>query len=54
MDELDEEYPQYNFAENRGYWDPDHEEALIFYGACDEHRRSCRLVRRIERERLEG
>ena len=40
-------YPEYRFAENKGYGTPDHLEALRAYGPCDLHRRSFRPVREL-------
>ena len=37
---LDEKYPQYGFARNKGYGTREHIEALKKYGPCPEHRRS--------------
>lgn len=38
--ELDEKYPEYNFAKNKGYGTKEHTEAIKKYGLCDAHRRS--------------
>lgn len=35
-----EQYPQYNFAENKGYGTAAHIEAILKYGRCPIHRRS--------------
>ena len=40
MIELDEKYPQYGFARNKGYGTAEHIAALKEYGPCPEHRRS--------------
>lgn len=40
MRELDEAYPQYGFAKNKGYGTAQHIAALKEYGPCPEHRRS--------------
>lgn len=40
MRELDAEYPQYGFANNKGYGTKQHIEALRKYGPCPQHRRS--------------
>ncbi len=40
MRELDERYPQYGFARNKGYGTKEHIDALREYGPCPEHRRS--------------
>lgn len=37
---LDEKYPMYGFARNKGYGTPEHIAALRKYGPCPEHRRS--------------
>lgn len=44
MVELDEEYPQYGFARNKGYAAPEHLEALREYGPSPEHRLTFRKV----------
>jgi ribonuclease HII len=38
MVELDAEYPDYGFAEHKGYVTPEHSEALLRHGPCREHR----------------
>jgi len=38
--ELDKEYPEYNFAKNKGYGTKEHTEAIKKYGLCKIHRRS--------------
>ena len=40
MVELANEYPQYGWAENKGYSAPDHLAALRVHGPCHQHRRS--------------
>lgn len=40
MIELDEKYPQYGFARNKGYGTAEHITALRRYGPCPEHRQS--------------
>lgn len=37
---LDEKYPQYGFARNKGYGTAEHIAALEKYGACPQHRRT--------------
>jgi ribonuclease HII len=37
--ELDRHYPQYGFAEHKGYSTPQHLEALTKHGPCEHHRR---------------
>ena len=38
-------YPQYNFAQHKGYATPEHLEALRCWGPCDLHRRTFRGVK---------
>jgi len=40
LTELDQRYPQYQLARNKGYGTPEHLEALRQYGPCPEHRRT--------------
>lgn len=40
MRQYDSLYPQYGFANHKGYGTPDHLEALRLYGPCPIHRRS--------------
>jgi ribonuclease HII len=40
MAEAHEEFPGYNFRQNKGYGTPDHQEALRRLGPCPLHRRS--------------
>jgi len=40
MCEMDKKYPQYNFAEHKGYCTPFHISALKHYGRSPVHRRS--------------
>jgi len=40
MRELDEKYPMYGFARNKGYGTAEHIAALKKYGPCPEHRRT--------------
>lgn len=42
---LHERYPQYGFADHKGYGTPEHLAALKLHGACPEHRRSFAPVR---------
>jgi ribonuclease HII len=44
MVELDEEYPEYGFAEHKGYTTPEHSAALDRHGPCPIHRRSYQNV----------
>lgn len=45
MRELDLKYPQYLLAKNKGYYTPEHLEALARYGPCPEHRKTFRPVK---------
>ena len=45
MRELDAVYPQYGFAQHKGYGTDAHRRALSRYGPCDEHRRSFEPVK---------
>ncbi len=45
MREVDEKYPQYGFAQHKGYGTKFHMEALKVYGACEIHRKSFGPVR---------
>ena len=38
--ELDEIYPQYGFAKNKGYGTADHIEAIKKFGPCPLHRKT--------------
>ncbi|HOZ46520.1 MAG TPA: ribonuclease HII [Candidatus Hydrogenedentes bacterium] len=40
MDELDAQYPQYGFAQHKGYGTRDHLEAIKRHGPCAVHRKS--------------
>ena len=46
MTELHQEYPQYGFAQHKGYPTPDHLKRLKQLGPCPAHRRSFAPVRR--------
>lgn len=48
MDTLHRRYPEYGFAENKGYGTPGHRQALARYGPCPEHRLSFRGTGRRE------
>jgi len=50
MVELDAEYPQYGFAEHKGYAAPEHLRALAVYGPCPVHRLTFQSV--VPREAL--
>ena len=45
MDRLAEEYPQYGWAENKGYPTAAHREAIARFGVTPYHRKSFRLLR---------
>ena len=45
MRQLDEKYPQYGFAQHKGYGTAFHIEALKVYGACPIHRKSFARVK---------
>lgn len=45
MEALDQRYPQYGFAEHKGYPTRKHQECIARYGICPEHRRSFAPVR---------
>ncbi len=40
MEELDEKYPQYKFAKNKGYGTKDHVQALLSFGPIEIHRKT--------------
>lgn len=46
--ELGGRFPEYGFAEHKGYITPAHSEALTAHGPCSEHRRSYVNVRRAD------
>lgn len=47
MIEMDKEYPQYGFANHKGYGTAEHREALEKHGPCPIHRRTFGAVREI-------
>ncbi|QMV15211.1 ribonuclease HII [Vibrio spartinae] len=47
MVRLDQQYPNYGFAQHKGYPTKAHLEAIEHYGVIDTHRRSFKPVRRI-------
>ena len=47
MCRLHERYPQYGFAEHKGYSTPEHLAMLERFGPCEIHRRSFEPVRRL-------
>lgn len=46
MDNIDKEYPEYQFAKHKGYGTKLHYEMLEKYGACPYHRQSFRLFKK--------
>jgi len=46
MLKLDKKYPQYGFAQHKGYGTIQHREMLLRYGPCPVHRRSFKPVQR--------
>jgi ribonuclease HII len=44
MRELHEEFPYYNWAQNKGYGTPEHRRAIEEYGLCKYHRKSFNIV----------
>jgi ribonuclease HII len=50
MTELHEQWPQYEFAQHKGYVTPAHANALSAWGPCPQHRRRYVNVRRALRE----
>lgn len=49
MLELDKQYPDYGFAQHKGYGVPRHLKALQSYGPCEVHRRSFAPVRKCDK-----
>ncbi|MDW6001614.1 ribonuclease HII [Vibrio mangrovi] len=47
MELLDQQYPDYGFAQHKGYPTKAHLEAIVNYGVIDAHRRSFKPVRRV-------
>ncbi|CAM2880964.1 ribonuclease HII [Helicobacter burdigaliensis] len=43
MQKLDEIYPQYQFAKNKGYGSKAHIEAILEYGMCEVHRKTYKI-----------
>lgn len=50
MQELDQHYPGYGFAQNKGYGAPAHRAGLQQLGVCEIHRRSFAPIRKIENQ----
>jgi ribonuclease HII len=44
MDSIHEEYPMYNWKQNKGYPTTEHREAIMKYGVTKYHRKSFRLL----------
>jgi len=47
--ELDARYPQYGFADHKGYGTAEHLQALLAHGACPEHRTTFSPVAKVLR-----
>ena len=45
MANLHEEYPHYNWKQNKGYGTKEHRAAIEVHGLCEHHRKSFKLVR---------
>jgi len=43
MIELDKKYPQYGWAQNKGYGTAAHRAAIALHGLCNEHRKSFKI-----------
>lgn len=54
MIEMHEQWPQYEFAQHKGYVTPEHALALDEHGPCPEHRASYVNVRRAAARQLAG
>ena len=44
MEEIDKEYPMYNWKQNKGYPTKEHREAIKKYGITKYHRKTFRLL----------
>ncbi len=44
MQQLHEEYPHYNWAQNKGYGTPEHRRAIEQHGLCKYHRKSFNIL----------
>ena len=53
MENLDLEFPQYNWKKNKGYGTIDHRKALQEHGQCPYHRKSFHLKNQLRLEFLE-
>jgi ribonuclease HII len=49
MTEMHGDWPQYEFAQHKGYITPAHSQALVEWGPCPQHRRRYVNVRRVMR-----
>jgi len=47
MDDIHQQYPQYNFQRNAGYGTPEHLDALRTHGPCAHHRKSFEPIKSI-------
>lgn len=54
MDTIDVQYPEYGFAEHKGYCTKQHQAALAQYGPCEQHRLKYRNVRAITSAFVQG
>ena len=54
MRDLHERFPEYGFAQHKGYCTDEHMEALLAHGPCSEHRLSYANVREAMRRRADG
>lgn len=48
MEELDQLYPEYGFANHKGYGTAKHKEAIFKYGRCPEHRQTFRFKDEVQ------
>ncbi|MEQ9502246.1 MAG: ribonuclease HII [Deltaproteobacteria bacterium] len=54
MDALDAAHPEYGFCRHKGYGVPEHQRALVRYGALPEHRRSFAAVQKVVQKVVGG
>lgn len=54
MTELDQQYPEYQFAKHKGYPTKLHMELLAQHGATPEHRRSFKPVQRVLAQQIDA
>lgn len=52
MLDYDQEYPQYNFAQHKGYGTDEHVKAIKMYGPCPIHRKT--FLRKIQQDGQDG